>query len=401
MYRQNFSHRGKPSGGFRARPQFGGRPRSQGFRVKNFDPSHVIANSVQAVPEAEVEFTPVHKFTDFAIREDLKVNIKKRNFSAPTPIQDQTIPKILEGHDVVGIANTGTGKTAAFLIPLLNKALNNRAQRTLIIAPTRELAVQIESDLRLLSGGMNVGSVICIGGVSINGQIMRLQKRPQFVIGTPGRLVDLNNQRKLHFGDFQSVVLDEVDRMLDMGFIRDVDRIISGLPKARQSLFFSATIDGSVMTVMQRFTNNPVTISVKKQDAVANVEQKIVKTGGKQKLDVLQGLLDNREFQRVLVFSRTKRGAEKLTKDLQKMRFNALAIHGNKTQGQRQKSLDFFRQGRVNILVATDVVARGIDVKNITHVINYDLPESYEDYLHRIGRTGRAGMKGQALTFVD
>ena len=382
----------------RYRPRRAGARRQGGFHIKTFDPSHVVNNAPVFKQE---EYEPKHTFSDFAISENLKASINRRGFTIPTPIQDQAIPEILKDRDVVGVANTGTGKTAAFLIPLINKVMLNQGQRVLIITPTRELAVQIEKELTLLARHLGIYSVVCIGGVSINAQIHRLQRRPQFVIGTPGRLLDLNNQRRLDFGQFGSVVLDEVDRMLDMGFIRDIQKIISQLPHQRHSLFFSATVGSSVMNVMKQFTLKPVTISVKSQNSAINVDQEIIRVNGRSKLEVLQELLDQREFEKVLVFGRTKRGADKLARDLARTGFQVSTIHGNKTQNQRQRSLEMFRQGRVNILIATDVVARGIDVDNITHVINYELPESYDHYLHRIGRTGRAGKKGKALTFVN
>lgn len=382
----------------RHRPRRGGARRQGNFRVKTFDPSNVVKNT--PVFEQE-EYEPKHAFSDFAISEKLKASINQRGYRIPTPIQDQAIPEILKNRDVVGIANTGTGKTAAFLIPLINKIILNRGQRVLIITPTRELAVQIESELTLIARNLGVYSVVCIGGVSINRQIHKLHRKPQFVIGTPGRLLDLNNQRKLDFSQFGSVVLDEVDRMLDMGFIRDIQKMISQLPRQRQSLFFSATVGDGVMNVMKQFTLKPVTISVKSQNSGINVDQEVIRINGRTKLEVLQDLLDQREFEKVLVFGRTKRGAEKLARDLARTGFQVATIHGNKTQNQRQKSLESFRRGRVSVLIATDVVARGIDVDNITHVINYELPETYDHYLHRIGRTGRAGKKGKALTFVN
>ena len=382
----------------RFRPRRAGARRQGGFRIKTFDPSHVVNNAPVFKQE---KYEPKHTFSDFAISENLKVSINRRGFTIPTPIQDQAIPEILKNRDVVGIANTGTGKTAAFLIPLINKVMLNRGQRVLIITPTRELAVQIENELTLFTRNLGIYSVVCIGGVSINAQIHRLQRKPQFVIGTPGRLLDLNNQRKLDFGQFESVVLDEVDRMLDMGFIRDIQKIISQLPRHRHSLFFSATVGNGVMDVMKQFTLKPVTISVKSQNSTINVDQEIIRVNGRTKLEVLQKLLDQREFEKVLVFGRTKRGADKLARDLARTGFQVATIHGNKTQNQRQRSLESFRQGRVSVLIATDVVARGIDVDNITHVINYELPETYDHYLHRIGRTGRAGKKGKALTFVN
>ena len=322
MYRNN-----------RFRPRRAGARRQGGFRIKTFDPSHVVNNAPVFKQE---KYEPKHTFSDFAISENLKVSINRRGFTIPTPIQDQAIPEILKNRDVVGIANTGTGKTAAFLIPLINKVMLNRGQRVLIITPTRELAVQIEKELTLLARHLGIYSVVCIGGVSINAQIHRLQRKPQFVIGTPGRLLDLNNQRKLDFGQFGSVVLDEVDRMLDMGFIRDIQKIISQLPRHRHSLFFSATVGNSVMNVMKQFTLKPVTISVKSQNSTINVDQEIIRVNGRTKLEVLQELLDQREFEKVLVFGRTKRGADKLARDLAKTGFQVSTIHGNKTQNPRQ-----------------------------------------------------------------
>jgi superfamily II DNA/RNA helicase len=278
---------------------------------------------------------------------------------------------------------------------------NDRRSRVLIIAPTRELAIQIDKEFQSFSRGFGIYSTVCIGGVSIHGQIHKLGRGPNFVIGTPGRLLDLENQRKLNFNQYDSIVLDEVDRMLDMGFIHDVNEIISKLPTDRQSLFFSATLGSKVKGVMGDFIYNPVMISVKVTDTRANVHQDIIKLNGRNKANVLRELLDKEEVSKTLIFTRTKRGADSLHRDLSKVNFQATVLHGNKTQNQRQKSLEQFRQNRVNILIATDVASRGIDIDNISHVINYDLPESYEAYVHRIGRTGRADKKGIALTFVD
>lgn len=220
------------------------------------------------------------------------------------------------------------------------------------------------------------------------------------MIGTPGRLIDLEGQRKLNFGSFESIVLDEVDRMLDMGFIHDVNKIISKLPKDRQSLFFSATLDPKVKGVMSKFINNPVMMSVKTTDNCTNIHQDIVKLNGRNKSEVLRELLDKEEVSKTLIFTRTKRGADALYRNLSKINFQAAVLHGNKTQNQRQRSLEQFRQNKINILIATDVASRGIDIDDISHVVNYDLPESYEAYIHRIGRTGRADKKGIALTFI-
>lgn len=341
-----------------------------------------------------------HKFTDFQVDQKIKLNIKGKGYSTPTPIQDKTIPLIINGQDVVGIANTGTGKTAAFLIPLVNKALGNRNEKVLIITPTRELAVQIEQEFLSLAKNLKLFSTLCIGGVGINRQISRLRRSPQFVIGTPGRLKDLGQRRILKLGQFTSIVLDEVDRMLDMGFIHDVKHLISFLPEKRQSLFFSATIEGKVKEVMARFLKNPVMVSVKTQNVTDNVNQEIVRIQGKNKIDVLHDLLIQDGFDRVLVFGRTKWGMEKLSKSLIHRGFKATAIHGNKSQNQRQRALRQFKTGEVKVLLATDVAQRGLDIDSVTHVINFDLPESQEDYIHRIGRTGRADKKGVAITLM-
>ncbi|MFC1710466.1 DEAD/DEAH box helicase [Patescibacteria group bacterium] len=372
--------------------------RPRGASVKTFDPRTVIGKQTNTYRE---EYEIKNKFTDFPVDGQLAKNISDRNYPAPTAIQDQAIPEILSGRDVVGVANTGTGKTAAFLIPLINKIILNRNSRVLIIAPTRELAIQIDKELEMFSKGLGIFSVICIGGVSIHGQVKRLQKSPHFVIGTPGRLLDLENQRKINFYRYDSIVLDEVDRMLDMGFIDDVRKIISKLPRKRQSLFFSATLDEKVKSIMRNFIIDPVMISVKTADASTNVHQDVIELRGRNKVSVLRELLDKREVSKTLIFMRTKRSADALHTNLSRDGFNTTVLHGNKTQNKRQRSLDQFRHGRINILIATDVASRGIDVDDITHVVNYDLPESYDAYIHRIGRTGRADKKGIALTFIS
>lgn len=351
--------------------------------------------------ESPVEFVPQHQFSDFLISEDLKRNIQEKGYAIPTPIQDQVIPVALEGRDVIGIANTGTGKTGAFLIPLINKIFYNRSQRVLIIAPTRELALQIEEECRIFAKGMNIFSVLTIGGASLHMQSNALRRNPAFVIGTPGRIKDLVQQGKLNLAVFNNTVLDEVDRMMDMGFINDIKFLISKLPHNRQSLFFSATIPAQVAPLMQAFLQNPVTISVKTHDTAQTIEQDVIKLKGRNKVDVLHDLLIEPDFKRVIVFGRTKWGIEKLSKILMLRGFRAAALHGNKSQGQRQRALDQFKKGEIQVLLATDVASRGLDIDDVTHVINYDQPGTYDDYVHRIGRTGRADKKGMALTFVD
>jgi len=394
-YRSRFSSRGNQS--------FGGRNRSfsRGRRQKTFDPSFIVKNLNEVAPVKEEKFVPKNKFSDFQVSQQVKENVLGRGYIEPTPVQDQAIGEILSGHDVVGIADTGTGKTAAFLIPLIDKVYKDKSQKVLIVAPTRELAVQIEKELYSFTKNLGIFSTICIGGMPIRKQIYHLNKRPHFVIGTPGRLLDLEEQRCINFYDYQTVVLDEVDRMLDMGFLPDMERIITKLPRQRQSLFFSATITDKVRTVMNRFTASPVTISIKAQNTTSRVKQDIVRVAGERKLSTLVEMLCLDEYEKVLVFGRTKRGVETLNRELNKNGLQAASIHGNKSQNQRQYALEQFRFGKVRVLLATDVASRGLDIDDITHVINYDLPETYEDYIHRIGRTGRANKTGTAITFVS
>lgn len=380
-----------------SRPQGGRFRRPIGRRDYPID-KLILKSEVVETAEAYVS---THAFLDFPVSDIIKKNIVSKGYTSPTPIQDQAIPAVLEGKDVVGIANTGTGKTAAFLIPLINKVSADQNQKVLIIVPTRELAIQIRDEADSLCRGLNLRPLILIGGASMNQQRNDLRYRPQIIIGTPGRLMDLNNQRALNFANFNNIVLDEVDRMLDMGFVRDIKKIIAGLPSARQSLFFSATMTPDVAAVMQTFLHNPVTISVKTRETSANVDQDIVKIAGKNKVDVLHELLIRQGFDKVLVFGRTKWGIEKLSQELNSRGFKTAALHGNKSLNQRQMALRQFKENRVNILLATDVASRGLDINGVTHVINFDLPEKYEDYIHRIGRTGRANQKGIALSLVD
>ena len=361
-----------------------------------------ISRFVKKATGIKIEpYVSSHAFQDFPFCEPLRQNISFRGYTEPTPIQDQAIPVIMSGKDVVGIAQTGTGKTAAFLLPLLNKMYADRSQKVLIIIPTRELAVQIEDEFRIFARSMNLYSVLCIGGVNMGRQIYSLRRNPNVIIGTPGRLKDLERQRQLNLSEFNNIVLDEVDRMFDMGFITDITYLISKLPAKRHSLFFSATVPPAVREVMNKFLNNPVTIAIKTQESSDHVNQDVVRTNGKPKIDVLHDLLIQEGFNKVLLFGRTKWSIEKLSLELHNRGFKVAAIHGNKKQAQRQRALDEFKSNRIQVLLATDIASRGIDVSDITHVINYDIPQSYEDYIHRIGRTGRADKYGTALTFVD
>jgi superfamily II DNA/RNA helicase len=352
--------------------------------------------------ETSGPYIPEHKFSDFAVDERLKANVTKKGYETPTPIQDKAIPHVLLGQDVVGLAETGTGKTAAFLIPLIDKVLKRPEERVLVMAPTRELAVQIEKELAGFARGLGFRGMVAVGGANINPQITALKHDPSFLIGTPGRLKDLMERRALDLSAFSTVVLDEADRMLDMGFIDDMRFILGKMNPDRHTLFFSATMSRDIERLIGDFLKEPVTISVKQRDTSKNVDQDVVRImPGQDKFEVLLELLKDRDFSRVLVFVRTKHGAERLAKMLSRQRIFAESIHGNKTHNARLRALEAFKRGSVQALVATDVAARGLDIPAVSHVINYDLPSTYEDYIHRIGRTGRAEMKGKALTFVQ
>jgi len=356
----------------------------------------------KAVITEEVDvFVPEHSFATFDLNPLLKKNILSKGYETPTPIQDRAIPHVLRGEDIVGIANTGTGKTAAFLIPLINKVLKNPEEKILIVAPVRELAMQIDQELKEFAKGSGLFSVVLIGGASMGAQIRDLRHRFNFVIGTPGRIKDHIDSRHLNLSGFKTVVLDEADRMLDMGFIGPMRLLMSQMAKDRHTLFFSATLSPEIEKLIHEFLKTPVRISVKTRDTARNIDQDVIRIQGKTKFDVLKDLLIQEEFSKTLIFSRTKHGADKLAKALTTSGVRADAIHGNRNQNARIKVLEDFKKERVKVLVATDVAARGLDISDISHVINYDLPATYEDYVHRIGRTGRAEKKGKALTFIE
>ena len=358
--------------------------------------------TIQNSAESNERYINKYLFEDFPISNVLKQNIISKGYEIPTPIQDQSIMPILEGKDIIGIANTGTGKTAAFLIPLIDKVLKNSLEKVLIITPTRELATQIYSEARDFSQKTSLRAVVCIGGSNLNQQKISLRQGYNFLIGTPGRIKDLIGEKAVFLNNFNNVVLDETDRMVDIGFIGDIKYFISLLPKERQSLFFSATVSDKVKEIIEQFVKNPVIISVKKQETINNIEQSIILVEGKKnKIEQLHNLLINQEFEKVLIFGRTKWGVQKLTDELISRGFKAGSIHGDKRQSQRQRTLQDFKMNKIKILLATDVASRGLDIKDVSHVINYELPETYDDYIHRIGRTGRANKKGTALTFIE
>lgn len=355
-----------------------------------------------AKPRSDEVYQPVHNFSDFALDSLLNKNLTSMGLRTPSPIQDEAIPHGLAGKDVVGIANTGTGKTAAFAIPVLNKLINNPKSRAIILAPTRELAEQIERHFRRLGQGSGLFGALLIGGTAMGPQLGDLRRNPSIIIGTPGRIKDHLGRGSLNISDCDVVVLDEVDRMLDMGFINDIKSILSQASASRQSFYFSATLDSKVKGIIEDFSKDPVYISVKEGETSSNVDQNVITYNtGENKVDKLHNILISNPAMKTIIFDDTHRSVEKLSKELLSRGFLAGSIHGGKTQSQRQRALQKFKTNEITVLVATDVAARGLDVRDITHVINFSVPGSYDDYVHRIGRTGRAGRVGHALTFVE
>lgn len=349
-------------------------------------------------------------FKDLAIIEQIQKALKENGYEKPTPIQEKSIPETLLGNDLLGCAQTGTGKTAAFAVPVIQNIFKEEMKTTeskkpikaLILAPTRELAIQIGENFDIYSKYTGITNTVIFGGVSQNPQTKILKKGVDILIATPGRLLDLVNQRFVDLNNVRHFILDEADRMLDMGMINDVKRIISKLPKERQNMLFSATMPKEIAKLVDSILKNPVKIEVAPvSSTVDTINQGLYFVGKSYKKKLLIDILQDKSITSLLVFSRTKRGANNITKDLAKAGVEALAIHGNKSQGARQLALRSFKEGKIRVLVATDIAARGIDVSELPYVINYDLPEDPESYVHRIGRTGRAGNKGTALSFCD
>jgi ATP-dependent RNA helicase RhlE len=385
-YNQRTSYRSRGGGGQKRRGQY-------------IDPAKFVK---KAKPVTQDVYEPKNTFSDFNLHPVLHANLEQKGYKIPSAIQDQTIPHGIEGRDIIGIANTGTGKTAAFALPLLHKMMEDKGIRALIVAPTRELAEQILEECKSIAKGSGLSGALLIGGSSMVKQLRDLKFNPRIVIGTPGRIKDHLERGSLNLNAFNSVVLDEVDRMLDMGFLPDMQVILGQLAKDRQSLFFSATMDPRVRTLIETFSNEPITVSVKTGDTSENVNQDVVRySGAEDKLKKLHELLNSEELDKVIIFDETQRSVEKLWQEINRQGIMAEAMHGGKSQGQRQQALRRFKEGKSKVMVATDVAARGIDVSDITHVINFGMPQTYEDYTHRIGRAGRAGRVGYALTFVQ
>lgn len=400
---------GRPSfGGSRGgRPSFGGRGGGGGGRRGGRFMPHLdgFADERQyihkAVSQETEAYKPTHTFEDFNIHEQLAANIKTAKFHYPTPIQDQAIPVALTGKDVIGIAGTGTGKTVAFLIPIINRFVEDRKHMAMVLAPTRELAQQIEEAFKQLTRGMRLFSVSCVGGAPEGRQLRELEQGVHMVIGTPGRVQDFIQRKKIKLNEFGSVVLDEADRMLDMGFIDDMRDILKGMPEDRRSYFFSATFSPEIRKLCGEFLNNPVTVSVKTRDTASSVDQNVVRYNQhEEKIDLLVDILKQPEANKVLIFRETKRSVDELAETLHRQGFKAEPLHGDLRNRQRERAVRALATGQVQVLIATDVAARGIDIPDVSHVINFDLPQNYDTYIHRIGRTGRGSKLGTALTFV-
>ena len=349
----------------------------------------------------------IKTFDALDLHPDLLDAVDDEGYTEPTPIQAQAIPHLLDGRDLLGVAQTGTGKTAAFALPILHRLSNapdpnkNRAH-VLVLTPTRELAIQIGESFDVYSRYLDISHTVIFGGVGQNPQVRAMSRGVDILVATPGRLLDLIGQGHVKLDEVGIFVLDEADRMLDMGFIRDVRKIIDRVPDQRQTLLFSATMPDSIAQLSQRILKDPVRVEVTPEAmTVEKVDQRVLLVEKRDKTRLLADVLDGPEVERALVFTRTKHGANRVVKQLARVHIDSAAIHGNKSQGARQRALAGFKAGRTRVLVATDIAARGIDVDGITHVINYDLPNIPESYVHRIGRTARAGAEGVAISFCD
>lgn len=348
------------------------------------------------------------KFTDLALIEPLQKAVSESGYTTPTPIQIQSIPHLLEGKDLLGCAQTGTGKTAAFALPILQRLYKNHRRpepkypRALILSPTRELAIQIHESFKTYGKHLRMKYSVIFGGVGQTPQTKELTAGVDVLIATPGRLLDLINQKYVNLGKLEVFVLDEADRMLDMGFLPDIKKVVQMLPKTRQNLFFSATMPKDIQKLADSLLTDPVRVEVTPVSSTAElIKQSVMFVDKSKKRDLLRSLLADKAFKRVIVFTRTKHGANRVVETLLKNQIPSEAIHGNKSQNARQRALENLREGRIRVLVATDIAARGIDIDNITHVINFELPHETESYVHRIGRTARAGAQGQAIAFCD
>jgi len=370
-------------------------------KASTLDPSLLVKEADHSAKEKV--FRSDRMVSELPIDKKLKQALDSKGYERPTEIQDRTLETLLAGNDLLGIAQTGTGKTGAFLIPIIEQLLHRRQSRyALIVVPTRELALQVEEEFISMTKGLGLYSSCFIGGTNINRDLQNLRRNSHVVIATPGRLLDLTDRRALDLGKFKTLVLDEFDRMLDMGFIRDVNRILEGMQGRSHTMLFSATLDKSQQTLINSILKQPVTVKVSAGNSTGDgIDQEVIKVKpGEDKFKILHKMLSQNEFNKVLLFEETKHRVSRLCGKLNKAGIRAEQIHGNKSQNARQNALKAFKQGRVRVLVATDVASRGLDITDVSHVINYQVPQTHDSYIHRIGRTGRAGKVGKAYTFV-
>jgi len=392
---------GNKSNSFRNKSSNRPQQRGGGFKKSTLDPNLLVR---KATEEVIVEYESKRTIKDLPIDINLIECLVAKGFSKPTQIQDQTLEYLLDGHDVLGIAQTGSGKTAAFLVPIIQELLQNpQKSYALVVVPTRELASQIQDEFISMSKGLNLYSECFIGGTNINTDIKKLRRSQHIIIGTPGRLLDLIGKKLIDLRKFNTLVLDEFDRMLDMGFIHDMKKIIGGMENRKHSLLFSATLDKTQQSLIDNILSDYKTVKCSNGETTCDhIDQDIIHVGGGDKFKMLCDMLyEKEEFSKVLVFEETKHKVKRLCQKLEKIDITADQIHGNKSQNARQNALNKFKKGKIQVLVATDVAARGIDVSDVTHVINYQIPLTMDSYIHRIGRTGRAGKRGKAFTFVD
>src|SRR5882672_460945 len=358
----------------------------------------------KAKPLNEVRYESPRKIQDLPVDERIKNNLIAKGYLRPTEMQDKTLEAILTDNDLMGIAQTGTGKTGAFLIPVVHKLIGAKAAfQVLVVVPTRELAVQVEQEYKSIVKGLSMNSACFIGGTSVGRDIATLRQPVHLVIGTPGRLTDLARQGALRLNNFSTLILDEFDRLLDMGFARDIQFIVKAMNNRKQTLLFSATEEKNQLTLIRELLHQPVEVRVSKGKTTGDhIDQEVVRVGaGENKMDVLLRMVKDQSFQKVIVFAETKRGVSQVRKNLHQSGIRVDEIHGNKSQNYRLKALNDFKSGKIQVLIATDVAARGLDISEVTHVINYQQPRDFDSYIHRIGRTGRAGKGGKAFTFVN
>lgn len=375
--------------------------KGKGPAVSTIDPRLFVK---KATPQSEATFIPSVKIEELPVDRRIKTNLLNKGYIHLTEIQERAIQPVLEGRDVMGIAQTGTGKTAAFLVPIVNNLLGKTAGfQVLIVLPTRELAVQVEEEFKTITKGLNLSSACFIGGTSVGRDMTRLRRPSHIIIGTPGRLIDLARQNALHFKDFRTLVLDEFDRLLDMGFLKDIKFMLTHMTNRKQTVLFSATEENNQKKLIESLLHEPVAVRVSKGKTTGDhIDQEIISVKqGEKKMDILVNMFRDKSFEKVIVFAETKRGVSNVRKNLHLAGIRVDEIHGNKSQNYRLKALNDFKSGKIQGLIATDVAARGLDISAVTHVINFQPPRDFDSYIHRIGRTGRAGKGGKAFTFIN